>query len=246
MRQICLDTETTGVEPNKGDRIVEIGCVEIVGRTLSDEPKHHYHVYLNPERDVPEEVVKVHGLTTEFLSDKPLFADVVEDFLNFIKGAELLIHNAPFDVGFLNMELKRLKLGRLEDYCPQITDTFEVARAMFPGLRNSLDALCSRFEIDRSERVLHGALLDARLLAEVYLDMTRKQGSLLGDSYDLGEELDKMPAPGDFIKAVAPADELAVHQKFLEMMAKKSKNGVLWTKALEPAAAEPADGSSGN
>lgn len=243
MRQICLDTETTGVEPGKGDRIVEIGCVEIVGRTLSDDPRHHYHVYINPEREVPEEVVKVHGLTTEFLSDKPLFADIAQSFLEFVKGAELLIHNAPFDVGFLNMELARLKLGRLEDYCPQITDTFEVARAMFPGLRNSLDALCSRFEVDRSARVLHGALLDARLLAEVYLDMTRKQGSLLGDIYDLGEELEKMPASEAFIKATVPPEELAVHQQFLEMMAKKSKKEVLWTKALQAQAADAADAS---
>ena len=235
MRQICLDTETTGVNPQTGDRIVEIGCVEIVGRTLSDDPCHHYHIYLNPEREVPEEVVKVHGLTTEFLSDKPLFADVAQEFLDFVKGAELLIHNAPFDVGFLNMELNRLKLGRLTDYCPQITDTFELARQMFPGLRNSLDALCSRFEIDRSARVLHGALLDARLLAEVYLDMTRKQGSLLGDIYDLGDEIEKVPSPELFVKAEVPAEELEVHLKFLEMMAKKSKNGVLWTKALESA-----------
>ena len=238
MRQICLDTETTGVNPETGDRIVEIGCVEIVGRTLSDAPCHHYHIYLNPEREVPEEVVKVHGLTTEFLSDKPLFADVAQEFIEFVKGAELLIHNAPFDVGFLNMELGRLKLGRLTDYCPQITDTFELARQMFPGLRNSLDALCSRFEIDRSARVLHGALLDARLLAEVYLDMTRKQGSLLGDIYDLGDEIEKVPAPELFVKATVPPEELEVHFKFLEMMAKKSKNGVLWTKAL--AASDPA------
>ena len=238
MRQICLDTETTGVNPETGDRIVEIGCVEIVGRTLSDAPCHHYHIYLKPEREVPEEVVKVHGLTTEFLSDKPLFADVAQEFIEFVKGAELLIHNAPFDVGFLNMELGRLKLGRLTDYCPQITDTFELARQMFPGLRNSLDALCSRFEIDRSARVLHGALLDARLLAEVYLDMTRKQGSLLGDIYDLGDEIEKVPAPELFVKATVPPEELEVHLKFLEMMAKKSKNGVLWTKAL--AASDPA------
>ena len=238
MRQICLDTETTGVNPETGDRIVEIGCVEIVGRTLSDAHCHHYHIYLNPEREAPAEVVKVHGLTTEFLSDKPLFADVAQEFIEFVKGAELLIHNAPFDVGFLNMELGRLKLGRLTDYCPQITDTFELARQMFPGLRNSLDALCSRFEIDRSARVLHGALLDARLLAEVYLDMTRKQGSLLGDIYDLGDEIEKVPAPELFVKATVPPEELEVHLKFLEMMAKKSKNGVLWTKAL--AASDPA------
>ena len=203
-----------------------------------DDTRPHYHIYLNPEREVPEEVVKVHGLTTEFLSDKPLFADVAQEFIEFVKGAELLIHNAPFDVGFLNLELGRLKLGRLTDYCPQITDTFELARQMFPGLRNSLDALCSRFEIDRSARVLHGALLDARLLAEVYLDMTRKQGSLLGDIYDLGDEIEKVPAPELFVKATVPPEELEVHLKFLEMMAKKSKNGVLWTKAL--AASDPA------
>ncbi len=233
MRQICLDTETTGRDPDKGDRIVDIGCVEIVGRTLSDDPAHHYHVYINPERDVPEDAFAVHGLSTEFLSDKPLFSEIAEEFLNFVKGAELLIHNAPFDVGFLNMELGRLKLGRIEDYCPQITDTYELARQMFPGLRNSLDALCSRFDIDKSARVLHGALLDARLLAEVYLDMTRKQGSLLGDVYDAAEALEKLPAPERFIAASIPAGELAAHEQFLAMMAKKSKKGVLWTQAAE-------------
>ena len=227
MRQICLDTETTGVNPETGDRIVEIGCVEIVGRTLSDAPCHHYHIYLNPEREVPEEVVKVHGLTTEFLSDKPLFADVAQEFIEFVKGAELLIHNAPFDVGFLNMELGRLGKGRIEDYCLKVTDSLKMASDMFPGLRNNLDVLCSRYEIDRSARTLHGALLDARLLAEVYLAMTRKQGELLSDTIEAGENGFQIPDKSLFVRATVPADEMAEHEAFLERIAKKSKKGCL-------------------
>ena len=181
MRQICLDTETTGLYADKDDRIVEVGCAEIVGRTLSDRPEAFFHRYINPERDVPIEAVNVHGLDNAFLADKPVFADIVDDFLKFIEGAELIIHNASFDVGFLNMELGRLGKGRIEDYCLKVTDSLKMASDMFPGLRNNLDVLCTRYEIDRSARTLHGALLDARLLAEVYLAMTRKQGELLGD-----------------------------------------------------------------
>lgn len=234
MRQICLDTETTGLYADKGDRIVEIGCVEVVGRTLSDRPEAFFHRYLNPERDVLEEAVQVHGLDNRFLADKPLFADVADDFLKFIEGAELIIHNASFDVGFLNMELERVGKGRIENYCPVVTDSLKMAAEIFPGLRNTLDVLCSRYEIDKSQRTLHGALLDARLLAEVYLAMTRKQGELLSDVIDPGAEGFKIPDKSLFVRAVVPPEELAQHEVFLEMIAKKSKKGCLWQKALHP------------
>ena len=234
MRQICLDTETTGLYADKGDRIVEIGCVEVVGRTLSDRPEAFFHRYLNPERDVPEEAVQVHGLDNRFLADKPLFADVADDFLKFIEGAELIIHNASFDVGFLNMELERVGKGRIENYCPVVTDSLKMAAEIFPGLRNTLDVLCSRYEIDKSQRTLHGALLDARLLADVYLAMPRKQGELFSDVIDPGAEGFKIPDKSLFVRAVVPPEELAQHEVFLEMIAKKSKKGCLWQKALHP------------
>lgn len=235
MRQICLDTETTGLDPKTGDRIVEVGAVEIIGRTLSDKDDAYFHVYINPERDVPAEVVKVHGLTNEFLADKPVFADIAPRFVEFIKGAELIIHNASFDIGFLNMELKRLKLGKVEDYCEKVTDSLAMAQNMYPGQRCTLDVLCSRLDVDNSNRTLHGALLDSQLLAEVYLAMTRSQGSLLGEAYEAGEVNEPVPEAHLFAKATTPADEMAVHQAFLEMIAKKSKTGCRWTQALENA-----------
>ncbi|MCF0253264.1 MAG: DNA polymerase III subunit epsilon, partial [Duodenibacillus sp.] len=175
-RQICLDTETTGVEPGKGDRIVEIGCVEIIDRKLSADPATMFHVYVNPERDVPEEAVKIHGLDNAFLAGKPVFGGVARDFVEYIRGAELIIHNAPFDAGFLNMELKRLGLGCLEDYCTCVFDSLAFARMKFIGSRANLDALCKRLDVDNTSRTLHGALLDAKLLADVYIAMTRSQG----------------------------------------------------------------------
>ena len=233
MRQICLDTETTGLNADKGDRIVEVGCAEIVGRTLSDKPEAFFHRYINPERDVPAEAVQLHGLDNAFLADKPLFADIADEFLQFVQGAELIIHNASFDVGFLNMELDRLGKGRIEDYCPKVTDSLKMASNIFPGLRNTLDVLCSRYEIDKSARTLHGALLDARLLAEVYLAMTRKQGELLGDTIEAGTSGFQLPDKSLFVRACVPAEELALHEAFLETIAKKSKKGCLWTQALQ-------------
>ena len=234
MRQITLDTETTGIDVETGDRILEIGCVELVGRTLSDDTKYYFHVYINPERDVPEDVVKIHGLTNEFLADKPVFAEIADSFLEFVKGAELLIHNAAFDVGFLNGELARLGKGKLEDYCPKITDTIAIARTLFPGLRNNLDVLCTRYEIDNSSRTLHGALLDARLLAEVYLAMTRKQESLLAEFAGADEAPDPMPKPEDFIVTKASAEELREHEQFLDRIDKKCKGTSLWRKLQNP------------
>ncbi|WP_194755393.1 DNA polymerase III subunit epsilon [Aliidiomarina indica] len=175
-RQIILDTETTGIDPAKGHRIIEIGCVEMIGRKLTG---NHFHVYLNPERLVEEEAIRVHGITNEFLQDKPVFAQVVDDFLEYIRGAELVIHNAPFDVGFLNSELALIgsHKGRIEDVAT-VFDTLPYAREKFPGQRNSLDALCKRFDVDNGHRTLHGALLDAEILADVYLMMTGGQRKL--------------------------------------------------------------------
>jgi DNA polymerase-3 subunit epsilon len=180
MRQIILDTETTGLEPEAGHRVIEIGCVELIDRRLSGR---HFHQYLNPERDIEDGALEVHGISQEFLRDKPVFADVAEELLEFIAGAELVIHNAPFDVGFLDAELALLgRSDRVSDHA-SVLDTLELARDLHPGQRNSLEALCKRYEVDDSSRSLHGALLDAELLADVYLAMTGGQSDL-GLSFD--------------------------------------------------------------
>lgn len=241
MRQICLDTETTGTEPEKGDRILEVGCVEIVGRQVyKDEPKYLFHELINPERDIPQEVVNIHGISNEVVADKPVFAGICDQFLEFVKGAELIIHNAEFDVGFINAELKRLKKGRLEDYCPVITDSLAMARKRFPGMQNNLDVLCTRFEIDKSARTLHGALLDAQLLAEVYLAMTREQGTLIGDAMDemLREEIPPLPKAEDLVVAVTPEEDRKAHLAFLSD--KYKKKPALWSQLLQPGATEEA------
>lgn len=185
MRQIVLDTETTGLDPDQGHRVIEIGCVELINRRLTNR---HFHVYINPEREIDPGAIEVHGITNEFLADKPNFAGVVDEFIAFIRGAELIIHNAPFDLGFLNAELARLERGvAMAELMAggEALDTLVMARAKRPGKRNSLDALCRDYKIDASERSLHGALLDAELLTHVYLAMTREQSSLLpGDRHD--------------------------------------------------------------
>lgn len=175
-RQIVLDTETTGFDHRKGDRIVEIGCIEILDRTITD---NHFHVYINPERDMPPGAFEVHGLSEEFLSDKPVFAEIGQSFIDYVDGAELIIHNAPFDIGFLNFELTRMGLEPI-DKRSSVIDTLQMAREMYPSQRNTLDALCSRLGVDNSNRTLHGALLDSELLAQVYLNMTGGQESLFG------------------------------------------------------------------
>jgi DNA polymerase-3 subunit epsilon len=175
MRQIILDTETTGLDPAAGHRIIEIAGVEIVNRRLTG---NHFHRYVNPQRPSDEAALQIHGLTSEFLSDKPRFSEIAQDFLDFVRGAELIIHNAAFDVAFINHELALLKKEPIHACCPQVTDTLKMARERHPGKRNGLDSLCDRYYIDNSERTLHGALLDAQLLAEVYLAMTRGQGML--------------------------------------------------------------------
>ena len=178
-RQIFLDTETTGLSPESGDRVIEIGCVEMVNRRLTGR---HLHFYLNPQRPNHEDAVRIHGLTDEFLADKPLFSAVVDEFLAYVAGAELIIHNASFDIGFLNAELRRVNKGVMADHIEGVLDTLVMAREMFPGKSNSLDALCKRLEVDNTHRTLHGALMDAELLATVYINMTRGQDALLIDA----------------------------------------------------------------
>ncbi len=178
-RQIFLDTETTGLSPDSGDRIIEIGCVEMVNRRLTGR---HLHFYFNPERPNHEDAVRIHGLTDEFLADKPLFASLVDQILDYCRGAEVIIHNAAFDIGFLNAELARLGRGKFTDHVDGVIDSLLMAREMFPGKSNSLDALCRRLEVDNTHRTLHGALMDAELLATVFINMTRGQDALLIDS----------------------------------------------------------------
>ncbi|AMP89968.1 DNA polymerase III subunit epsilon [Legionella pneumophila] len=225
MRQIILDTETTGIGPEQGHRVIEIGCIELIDRKLTGK---HFHVYLNPQREVDEGAFRVHGISTEFLQDKPLFQDIVTEFLQFVEGSELIIHNAPFDVGFLNSELNHVKWNKtLEDYC-QILDTLVLAREKHPGQRNSLDALCKRYEIDHFNRELHGALLDAEILAYVYLAMTGGQSSLftevessLRHSKIKTQEIKPLSLKNPVIMK-ANEVELIQHQSFIEFISKKS------------------------
>ncbi|MGD8533866.1 MAG: DNA polymerase III subunit epsilon [Gammaproteobacteria bacterium] len=232
MRQIVLDTETTGLEPEQGHRIIEIGCVEMINRRLTGRTFHHY---LNPERDIDPGAQEVHGLSREFLSDKPLFGDVADEFLEFVGDAELVIHNAPFDVGFLDAELTRLErdLPAMQVLCP-VLDTLVLAREMHPGQRNSLDALCRRYQVDNSQRELHGALLDARILAEVYLAMTGGQAALsLGTerkSSAAGQPVDRrIDRKGLKLVVVRATDEeLAAHEAALDRIEAAGKGEPVW------------------
>ena len=232
MCSIILDTETTGLDPANGHRIIEIGGIEVVNRGITGRD---FHTYLNPDRDSDSGALDVHGLTTEFLADKPRFADVIDEFLAFIEGAELIIHNAPFDVRFLNAELERVGRQPVTSYCSGITDSLAHAKTLYPGKRNSLDALCERYGISNAHRTLHGALLDSRLLAEVWLAMTRGQDSLLIDHVD---EPDLAVAGGNGLRAVeivlpviepSPA-EFEAHQQYLAALDKAFKGECLWRK----------------
>ena len=232
MRQVFLDTETTGLFAEQGDRIIEIGCVELVNRKLTG---NKLHLYVNPERDSHEEALKVHGISNEFLLDKPKFAQVVDEVLAFIEGAELIIHNAPFDIGFLNHELSLLAKPPLHSCVSGVIDTLLMAKEMFPGKRNSLDALCARLEVDNSGRQLHGALLDAELLAEVYINMTRGQDALLMDSRS---ETGAQAAGSrvDFATLALPVlaateQELQAHAKVLAEIDKASAGKTVWARA---------------
>lgn len=237
MRQILLDTETTGFDPKTGDRIIEIGAVELVKRRLTGA---HYHQYIQPERDVPEDAIRVHGITNEFLVDKPVFVEIVNEFMEFVQGAELIIHNAPFDVAFINHELSLLESnswGKIEDHC-QITDSLVLARKQYPGQRNSLDALCKRLGIDNSNRTLHGALLDSEILADVYLAMTGGQKNLLFANADPNHEQTTDPTHPtrgfqrtgtSHLKVIrASSNELKAHQAKLEQISKKIGMDLNW------------------
>jgi DNA polymerase-3 subunit epsilon len=231
MRQIFLDTETTGLSPESGDRIIEIGCVEMLNRRLSGR---NLHVYLNPQRRNHEDAVKVHGLTDEFLADKPLFASIADELLAFVESAEVIIHNAGFDVGFLNEELRRLGRPAFPGFVAQITDSLTLAREMFPGKANSLDALCRRLEVDNAGRSLHGALLDAGLLAEVYIRMTRGQNSLVIDAGETSVAQAALEAVdfGSLDLRVLPADaaEVEAHAAMLAELDKASGGKTVWRR----------------
>lgn len=227
MRQIALDTETTGMDIESGNRVVEIGCIEIVQRVITGR---RFHAYLNPDRDSEPRALEVHGLSTEFLQDKPRFADVAAEFLAFIADAELLIHNASFDLGFLNHELRRAQIDlRLEER-HAVLDTLKLARELHPGQRNSLDALCKRYQVDNSGRSNHGALLDARLLADVYLNMTAGQGSLSLDVASAGQNapLVEHGALVRIPRRLASVEELAAHEQRIAAVEKKSGAVSLW------------------
>lgn len=236
MRQIVLDTETTGLDPESGHRIIEIGCVEIANRRTTDR---HYHQYINPEREIDLGAVEVHGLTSEMLETKPKFADVAEEFLDFIRGAELIIHNAPFDTAFIDHEFKRVgdTWRCLEDYC-RVVDTLIMARELHPGQRNSLDALCRRYEVDNTHRELHGALLDAELLADVYLAMTGGQVDLqlVAERSPVSKVAFGSTESGSERKGISVVQatdaELAAHRLNLESIDKESGGGCLWLRQL--------------
>ena len=231
-RQIVLDTETTGLSAEGGDRIIEIGCVELVARKLTG---NNLHFYINPERDSHEDALKVHGISNEFLRDKPKFAEVAEDILRYVDGAEIIIHNAAFDVGFLDKELERLGKPVLTSFVGEVTDTLRMAKQLYPGKRNSLDALCDRLGVDNSGRTLHGALLDAELLADVYINLTRGQDALLiVDDAQEGAE-GGASAQVDLSRftlqvITANEQELAAHEDVMTQIDKSSGGKTIWRK----------------
>jgi len=230
MRQIILDTETTGLEAELGHRVIEIGGVELVNRRFTG---NNFHRYLNPERESEAGALEIHGLTTEFLRDKPKFSEIAREFLDYVSGAQLIIHNSAFDLSFLDRELDLADLKPMKEHCSGIVDTLRMAKDMHPGKRNSLDALCERYQIDNSARTLHGALLDAQLLAEAYLAMTRGQESLVmevetGQATDAGS--DAVSGKVELFVLRASKEELAAHAKQLEDIDKASKGACLWNK----------------
>ena len=240
-RQIVLDTETTGLSAENGDRIIEIGCVELAGRRLTGNNRHYY---LNPERQSEEEALRIHGISDEFLRDKPKFAEIAADLLDYLDGAELIIHNAPFDIGFLDKELERIGQPLIASRVAGVIDTLVMAKEAYPGKRNSLDALCERLEVDNSGRTLHGALLDAELLADVYINLTRGQEALLIDLGEVGGSR-KGDTPHIDLTAFdlpvlhANAEETAQHAAVLNDLDQSSGGKTLWRKL------EPADPSAG-
>jgi DNA polymerase-3 subunit epsilon len=234
MRQIVLDTETTGLSAEGGDRIIEIGCVELVARKLTGNNRHYY---LNPERDSHEDALKVHGISNEFLRDKPRFTAVADELVEYLRGAEIIIHNAAFDVGFLNKELELAGRGiRLKDCVASVTDTLAMAKEMYPGKRNSLDALCDRLGVDNSSRTLHGALLDAELLADVYINLTRGQDALLiddGAAHPAGGIVTRLDLSAFTLPVLlASEQEDAAHDQVLQQLDKASGGKTLWRIAF--------------
>jgi len=220
MRQVFLDTETTGLDPNQGHRIIEIAAVEINNRQLSE---NQFHMYVNPERYIDAAAQEVHGITLEFLKDKSFFKDIAEDFLSFIRGSELIIHNAPFDIGFLNMELGRMGLSNVEDHIEKVTDSLVMARELRPGQRNNLDALCRAYKVDNSKRSQHGALLDAQLLSEVYLNMTRGQEDIAINFSQDEKKLNLGKVNQNQLKVVhANEEDISSHEAYLEKIQTKS------------------------
>lgn len=249
MRQIVLDTETTGLEPEQGHRVVELACVEIVNRRVTDR---HLHLYLNPDRDSDPEALKIHGLTTEFLSGHPRFPEIAGQLVDFVQDAEVIIHNAAFDVKFLNAELRRAELPPFTELCGKVTDSLLVAREMFPGKRNNLDALCERFGISNAHRTLHGALLDSELLGEVWLAMTRGQDSLLGDGAEIPGADTRLGANGAAVRfdasrlpvvQVAEVD-LQAHEAYLDGLDKAAGGRSLW-RDIEKSSMGGEDGPGG-
>jgi len=233
MRQIFLDTETTGLETRLGHRIIELACVEMVNRRLT---RRHLHYYVNPDRDIDEGALAVHGISREFLADKPRFGEIANEFLDFIRGAELVIHNAAFDVGFLDYELNMLGLAPIQTVCANVRDTLKMARELHPGKKNNLDALCERYGVNNSHRTLHGALLDAEILADVYVAMTRGQESLIMDltpAQDAGMQVTATTERRPTRVLRASDDELAAHDKVLAAIQKESKGKCLWLAESE-------------
>ena len=229
MRQIVLDTETTGLEAKQGHRIIEVGCLELVSRRLTERRLHHY---INPERDSDEGALAVHGLSNEFLADKPRFGEIAAELLEFVRGAEVIIHNAAFDLEFLDAELARLSLGRFEDYC-RVTDSLKLARELHPGKRNSLDALCERYAVSNAHRTLHGALLDAGLLADVYLAMTRGQDSLVMDLTSAYVQVDVGHIDvSRLLVMTAGPEEIAAHEAVLDAIEKETSSPSIWRRSF--------------
>lgn len=232
MRQIILDTETTGLDPRQGHRVIEIAAVEMLNRRLTG---NHFHRYINPDRDIDEGAMQVHGITREFLQDKPRFNDIAPEFVEFVQGAELIIHNAPFDTAFLNMELALHGMNDLRSYSGEVIDTLVMARTLHPGQRNSLDALCKRYGVDNSTRTLHGALLDCELLAQVYLSMTRGQESLVMEaSADASTmagsgQAKQRPAP---VVAMIPSEDHSMHLELLNQIDMESGGTCIWKHKL--------------
>lgn len=239
MRYVVLDTETTGLEVRQGHRIIEIGCIEVNGRQVTETC---FHEYVNPERAVDEGAFQVHGISDDMLADKPKFKQIAKDFLDFVQGSTLIIHNASFDIGFLDGELDRLGLGKMADYVEGVIDSLGMAREMFPGKRNNLDALCDRLGVNNAHRQLHGALLDSQILAEVYLAMTRGQDSLVIDLNahhdDDGVERIKLSAL-DLPEPEPSEEEMALHMAYLQDIEKAAKSPSVWSK-ISQTTEEPA------